>query len=82
MAIKRHRIRRPSRKDMIAALGLEPEGSKRGQKYAATTAEFWSRVRNGSAPSAVKARNVLKIEHPFIPGSQWKTGSPQTRYDR
>jgi hypothetical protein len=52
---------------MIAALGLDPEGSSRQQKYAATTAEFWSRIRNGSAPSAEEARK--KLGFPTIPGS-------------
>jgi hypothetical protein len=81
-AMRRHRIRKPSRSEMIAALGLDPEGRKRGQKYAATTKEFYSRVCHGSAPSVIEAREKLGIEHPYIPGSQWLVGSPKTRYSR
>lgn len=55
------KIRQPSRAEMIAALGLEPEGRSRMQKYAATTAEYWRRIRHGGAPTDVAARRKLGI---------------------
>jgi len=54
----------PNRADLIAALGLEPEGTKRGQKYDFTTAEFWHKVRTHSSPAAVRARRVFGLPEP------------------
>jgi hypothetical protein len=56
------RERRPSRADMIDARGLEPEGRSRQQKYAATTAEFWKKVKYGSSEMDVEARRKLGIK--------------------
>jgi hypothetical protein len=51
----------PSRAELIAALGLDPEGSSRQQKYAATTQEFWQRVQHGTAPTDIAARKKLGL---------------------
>jgi hypothetical protein len=62
------RTRRPSRAEMIAALGLEAETRHRGMtgvaigRYAATTAEFWHRIRHGSSQMDVEARRRLGVE--------------------
>jgi len=68
MAKKRRRRRRPSRKEMIAALGLEPESRKRSlsgkltDRYAASTSEFWDKIQHGAAPAHFNARKALGIE--------------------
>ena len=54
----------PDRKDLIAALGLEPEGSRRSDKYAATTKEFWDKVRHGTSEAAKDARRKLGLGEP------------------
>jgi hypothetical protein len=51
----------PNRAELIAALGLDPEGSSRQQKYAATTQEFWQRVQHGTAPTDIAARKKLGL---------------------
>jgi hypothetical protein len=48
---------RPSRKDLIAALGLPPES-----KYAATTQEFWNKVRHGTSEAPKEARRKLGLK--------------------
>lgn len=59
---------RPSRKDLIAALGLPPESRRRalnGQqtdKYAATTQEFWNKVRHGTSEAPKEARRKLGLK--------------------
>lgn len=58
------RVSRPSRADMIAALGLEPEGRSRQQKYDFTTDEFWKKIRFHQSESARKARVKLGIPEP------------------
>ncbi len=58
---------RPSRKEMIAALGLPPETRHRGMtgvaigRYAASTAEFYNRIKHGSSRADIKARERLGI---------------------
>jgi hypothetical protein len=54
----------PNRKDLIAALGLEPEGRTRMQKYAFTTAEFWRKVRTHHSKAARRARRVFGLSEP------------------
>lgn len=56
---KRHTV--PNRSDLLAALGLEPEGRTRGQKYAATTKEFYARVLTERSPAGRRARKALGI---------------------
>jgi hypothetical protein len=56
------RRRRPSRAEMIAALGLEPEGHTRGQKYNFSTAEYWDEIQHGTSRAAAKARRKLGID--------------------
>jgi hypothetical protein len=58
----RRRRSMPNRADMIAALGLDPEGPHRNDRYAATTKEFWHKVQHGTYPAAAKARRTLGIE--------------------
>jgi hypothetical protein len=53
---------RPSRKDLIAALGLPAEGHTRGSKYAATTQEFWNKIRHGESEAVKEARRQLGIK--------------------
>ena len=54
----------PNRADLIAALGLEPEGRGRGNKYAATTGEFWHTIRTAHSVAARRARRVLGLPEP------------------
>jgi hypothetical protein len=54
----------PDRADLIAALGLPAEGSKRGDKYAATTKEFWNKVRHGTSELSREARRKLGMGEP------------------
>jgi hypothetical protein len=69
---KKHAVRRrararrsvPDRADMIAALGLEPEGKTRGSKYNFSTAEFWKKIRTGQSNAVVKARLKLGVKEP------------------
>jgi len=62
--------RSPSRADLIEALGLEPESRKRSlsgamtDRYAATTKEFWDKVRYGTSEAAKSARRKLGIGEP------------------
>ena len=56
------KTRRPSRAEMIAALGLEPEGRTRGQKYAFSTSEFWTKIRTHDSEAARKARATLGVK--------------------
>ena len=73
-ALKRrygHASRKPSRKEMITALGLEPETRHRGMtgvaigRYAATTAEFWHKIKYGTSEVAKKeARQQLGLPSP------------------
>jgi hypothetical protein len=60
MAAKRKR--KLSRKTLIGALGLEPEGRKPFDRYAATTKEFEHKVKHGTSPASVQARRKLGIE--------------------
>jgi hypothetical protein len=57
----------PDRADLIAALGLEPEGRTRMGKYAATTGEFWKRVQTDMDPAARQARRTLGLPEPKNP---------------
>lgn len=57
-------VRRPTRAEMIAALGLDPEGRSRQQKYAFTTAEFWQKIRHHKSEAARKARAKLGVPEP------------------
>ena len=50
-----------SRAELIAALGLEPEGHTRGQKYNFTTDEFRRKVAFSAVQAAVEARHRLGI---------------------
>ena len=50
-----------SRAELIAALGLEPEGHTRGQKYNFTTDEFRRKVAFSAVQAAVEARRRLGI---------------------
>lgn len=59
--MKRRRKTVPNRAHMIAALGLSPEGKKRGDKYAYTTAEYWRDIKHGTAPHHVRARKHFKL---------------------
>jgi hypothetical protein len=54
----------PNRADLIAALGLEPEGRTRGQKYAFTTTEFWKKIRMHHSEAARNARRVFGLPEP------------------
>ena len=54
----------PNRADIIAALGLEPEGRGRGNKYAATTSEFWHKIRTAHSVAARRARRVFGLPEP------------------
>ena len=54
----------PNRADLIAALGLEPEGRGRGNKYAATTSEFWHKIRTAHSVAARRARRVFGLPEP------------------
>lgn len=54
-------VRRPSRKEMIAALGLEAEGKKRSEKYDFSTKEYWNKIRNGTSRADASARRTLGI---------------------
>ncbi len=54
----------PNRADMIAALGLEPEGRKRGDKYAYTTAEYWRDIRTRHSEAHRRARKILGVPEP------------------
>ena len=62
---KKHTLRsvsrRYNRKDLIAAIGLEPEGKTRGSKYDFSTAEYVKEILTGTAPRYVKARKKLKL---------------------
>ena len=53
----------PDRKDMIAALGLPPEGKTRGSKYDFTTAEYWKKIRTSDSPAARSARAILAAQY-------------------
>jgi len=57
----RKRTTIPNRADMIAALGLEPEGKKRSEKYDFTTKEYWDVIRNEDSRSARRARQKLGL---------------------
>ena len=61
---------RPSRADMIAALGLEPEGSRRSQKYDFSTADYWKEIRFFGSRAAEQARNILGVPEPSSPWSR------------
>jgi hypothetical protein len=52
----------PNRADLIDALGLEPEGKSRGQKYAMTTKEYWHMVQHSDSRAAKSARRKLGIQ--------------------
>jgi hypothetical protein len=54
----------PNRSDLIAALGLEPEGRSRGQKYDFTTLEFWKKIQTHNSEAARRARRVLGLPEP------------------
>ena len=62
--------RKPSRKELIAALGLSPESRKRSlsghltDRYAASTQEFWNKVRHGTGEAASAARRKLGLGEP------------------
>ena len=55
---------------MIAALGLEPEGRKRHQKYDFSTAEYWKEIRFFGSSAAQKARAKLGVPEPVEPWSR------------
>jgi hypothetical protein len=55
---------RPSRAEMIAALGLEPEGRTRGSKYNFSTANCWKKIRFHGGPAAAEARYILGVQEP------------------
>ena len=61
------RHRRPSRKEMIAALGLESETRHRGMtgvaigRYGASTAEFWQKIKHGKGSAHAEARRRLGL---------------------
>jgi hypothetical protein len=63
MAAKKRRRRHtvPDRRDLIAALGLEPEGTKRGDKYDFSTKEFYAKVLTGESKAAKRARRILGV---------------------
>lgn len=54
----------PNRAEMIAALGLEPEGRGRGNKYAYTTAEYWRDIRNRKSDAHRRARKHFGLPEP------------------
>jgi hypothetical protein len=54
-------LRRFTRAELIAALGLEPEGRSRQQKYAATTDEFRKRIAQGASRADIAARHRLGL---------------------
>jgi hypothetical protein len=56
----------PNRKDLIAALGLEPEGRTRGSKYDYTTSDYWKKVRFHDSPAARRARQHFGLPEPAI----------------
>lgn len=56
---RRHTI--PNRADLIKALGLESEGRTRGDKYAATTKEFYAKIVRGESLAARRARRKLGL---------------------
>ena len=51
----------PNRADLIKALGLESEGRTRGDKYAATTKEFYATIVRGESLAARRARRKLGL---------------------
>lgn len=55
---------RPDRKEMIHALGLEPEGHTRGDKYAYTTAEYWHDIKHRHSEAHRKARKHFGLPEP------------------
>ena len=55
---------------MIAALGLDPEGSRRGDKYDFSTADYWKEVRFFGSRAATEARRKLGIPEPAAPWSR------------
>jgi hypothetical protein len=65
-----HATSRPSRAEMIAALGLEPEGSKRSQKYDFSTANYWKEIRFFGSRAAQEARAKLGLPEPAAPWSR------------
>jgi hypothetical protein len=63
---------RLSRAAMIAALGLEPEGSRRSQKYDYTTSDYWKKIRFHDSAMARAARRVFGLAEPTNPWSTEK----------
>lgn len=63
-ATKTDILRRFTRAEMISALGLEAEGSKRGDKYDYTTSEYAGKIANSIFPSAARARKKLGLGEP------------------
>jgi len=59
--MKRRRVSRPSRKVLIAALGLQPETRRRGDSYAASTDELWNCVKSGNRDRDKQARKNLGL---------------------
>lgn len=59
--MKKRRRARPSRKVLIAALGLAPETRRHGDSYAATTDELWKCVKSGERDRDKQARKNLGL---------------------
>lgn len=56
--------RRPTRAEMIAALGLEAEGRGQQNKYNFSTAEFWKKIRTHHSEAARRARARFGLSEP------------------
>jgi hypothetical protein len=74
-----HAAIRPSRAEMIAALGLEPEGRTRGSKYDFPTADFWKKIRFHGSVAAGEARRKLGLPEPAVPWSTEKLHAETAR---
>lgn len=63
-ATKTNILQRFTRAQMIDALGLEAEGSKRSDKYNFATANYAQKIAREHSIAAVRARKKLGLEEP------------------